>query len=146
MNNRGIYIDRGILHTGADDMSIYGVENRCLQTENIHRYTLRTDGFVSIRAGYGGGEFTTKPFVYSGNSMFINYSTSAVGSIRVELQDLKGTPLKGFQIEDCIELFGGAIDEQVVWNSRINLGSIAGKQTRLRFLFNDADIYAFNND
>ena len=98
MNNRGIYIDRGILRTGADEMSIYGVENRGLQTENIHRYTLRTDGFVSIRAGYGGGEFTTKPFVYSGNSMFINYSTSAVGSIRVELQDLKGTPLKGFQI------------------------------------------------
>ena len=63
--------------------------------------------------------------------------------IKVELQDLKGTPLKGFQIEDCIELFGGAIDEQVVWNSRINLGSIAGKQIRLRFLFNDADIYSF---
>ena len=91
-------------------MSIYGVENRGLQTENLHRYTLRTDGFVSIRAGYGGGEFTTKPFVYSGNSMFINYSTSAVGSIRVELQYLKGTQLKGFQIEDCIELFGDPID------------------------------------
>ena len=46
-------------------------------------------------------------------------------------------------MEECIELFGDAIDEKVVWNSRRNLDSIAGKQIRLRFWFNDADIYAF---
>ena len=43
------------------------------------RYSLRTDGFVAVSAGYGGGEITTPPMCFSGGTLELNYSTSAVG-------------------------------------------------------------------
>ena len=52
---------------------------------------LRLDGFVSVRAGYRGGEFVTHPLVFDGQRLVMNFSTSAVGSVQVEVQDANGT-------------------------------------------------------
>ena len=51
---------------------------------------LRTDGFVSIQASYRGGELITKPLVFAGENLILNYTTSAAGSIRLEIQDAQG--------------------------------------------------------
>ena len=53
-HDRGIYMERGILQTSPEELSIYGMENSHLDSMRIRRYALRTDGFVSVRAGYGG--------------------------------------------------------------------------------------------
>ncbi len=51
-HDRGVYIERGILHTAPGEISLYGMENSHLATVRIRRYAMRTDGFVSVRAGY----------------------------------------------------------------------------------------------
>lgn len=71
---------------------------------------LRKDGFVSLRAGYPGGEWTSKPLIFSGTELILNYSTSANGSIRVEIQDAAtGQPIPGFVLDDSPVIFGDKI-------------------------------------
>ena len=59
-HDRGIYFEVGILQTSDTEMTMYGMENAHLPTQRIRRYTLRTDGFVSVNSGFRGGEFTTQ--------------------------------------------------------------------------------------
>ena len=106
------------------------------------RYTLRMDGFVSMHAGADGGVFTTKPLIFTGRQLVINYATSAAGSVRVELTDAAGSPIPGFELANCSEIFGDEIEEKVEWNGNPDLSALAGKPVRARFQLKDADLYA----
>ena len=57
----------------------------------------------------------TKPLVFDGRELELNFSTSAAGSIRVELQSSDGTPVEGHALADCPEVFGDAPDRLVTW-------------------------------
>ncbi|HOW19291.1 MAG TPA: hypothetical protein PLC79_09660, partial [Phycisphaerae bacterium] len=105
--------------------------------------TLRLDGFVSVNAPYAGGEFITKPLLFEGRKLTLNISTSAVGSVKVEIQDAGGKPLAGFAAEDCIEIWGDEIARTVAWKGGTDVSKLAGRPVRLRFVMKDADIYAF---
>ena len=142
-HDRGIYFEVGILHTSDTEMTMYGMENAHLPTQRIRRYTLRTDGFVSVNSGFRGGEFTTRPFTFTGRELELNNSTSAVGSIKVEIQDAEGHALPGFGVDDFPEKFGDEIDGKVSWNGGGDVSSLAGTPVRLRFVLKDADVYAF---
>ena len=52
---------------------------------SLRRFTLRLDGFVSVWAPMRGGELITKPIAFRGNTLTLNFATSAAGSLRVEL-------------------------------------------------------------
>lgn len=142
-HDRGIYFEVGILHTSDREMSMYGMENSHLPTQRIRRYSLRTDGFVSVNAGYRGGEFTTRPMIFTGQELELNYSTSAVGSIKIEIQDAGGRPVPGFTLDDFPEKFGDEIEGKMAWIAGGNVSSLAGTPVRLRFVLEDADVYAF---
>ena len=142
-HERGIYFHHGIFQTSPTELSMYVSENIKTPGVHIRRYTLRPDGFVSVNAGYAGGELTTKPFTFKGNELELNYSTSAVGSVRVEVQDADGKAIPGFTLDDCPEMFADEIEGGVRWEGGSDLSPLAGKPVRLRFKLNDADIYAF---
>lgn len=109
----------------------------------LRRYTLRLDGFVSVQASMSGGELVTKPVRFTGRQLRLNFSTSAAGSVRVELQDEAGRPLPGFSLEDCPPLFGDSVERPVSWRSGTDVGALAGQAVRLRILLQDADVYAY---
>ena len=141
----------GILQTSPEELSLYGMENSHLASMRIRRYALRTDGFVSVNGGFASGEFTTPPFKFSRepsksqpSHLAINFSTSAVGSIQVEMQDADGNPVPGRSISDCPQIYGDSIERVVVWNDGPVVREFAGKPIRLRFVIKDADLYAFN--
>jgi len=142
-HERGIYFQHGIYQTSPTELTMYMGEH--LKTPGVHirRYTLRPDGFVSVSAGYAGGELTTHPLTFDGTELELNYSTSAVGTVRVEVQDEKGNPLPGYGIDDCPEMFADEIEGVVRWEGGPSVGDLAGRPVRLRLSFNDADIYAF---
>ena len=142
-HERGIYFLHGIFQTSPTELTMYVGEH--LKTPGVHirRYTIRPDGFVSVNAGYCGGEFTTRPFTFEGNQLELNYSTSAVGSVKVEIQDYKGNAIPGFSLADCPKMFADLIDGKVTWDNEGDLSSLSGKPIRLRFSLMDADIYAF---
>ena len=141
-HERSLYMERGVLQTSPTELSLYCMQNWRLPSVHIRRYTLRLDGFVSVQAGYDGGELITKPIVFSGKRMFLNYSTSAVGSLRVELQDEDGKPLPGFALHDCLEIYGDRVDAAVSWKSSADVAALAGETVRIRFVIRDADLYA----
>ncbi len=109
----------------------------------LRRYTIRLDGFVSLHATLDGGELTTKPVRFTGNRLSVNYSTSAQGSLRVELQDADGKPLPGYSLADADELFGDSVDQTVTWKEKSDVSALAGKVVRLKFQLHDGDLYAF---
>ena len=77
----------------------------------LRRHTLRIDGFVSVEAPLRGGELLTKPVRFEGSTLVINFSTSAAGSVRVEIQDRDGQPIDGHALADCRrQLVGGSHD------------------------------------
>ncbi len=142
-HERALYMERGILQTSPAELSLFGMENWRLPTVHIRRFSLRTDGFVSVNAGYSGGEFITRPLVFSGNALELNYSTSAVGFVRVEIQDAEGHPQPGFGLNDCPEIFGDEINGVVRWERGTDVSALANKPIRLRFALKDVDLFAF---
>lgn len=140
--SRTNYPARGIVPAGRDKIAFY-IQRRYGQADHfLQRLVLRTDGFVSVHAPYAGGEMLTKVLKFGGKSLVLNESTSAAGSIRVEIQDETGSPIPGFGLEECHEIIGDEIARVVTWNNGSDVSSLAGKPVRLRFLMKDADLYS----
>jgi len=138
----GILVTKSDVPGMPDELSLYSSEAYCTDECRLRRYTLRIDGFVSVHAPYTGGELLTKPLIFNGKELVINYSTSAAGSVRVEITDTDGKPIPGFAIDDCPEIFGDEIEKVVEWKSKPDLSSLAGQPIRLRFVLKDADLYS----
>lgn len=136
--NRANYAAIGIHQTGDAEMSLFLTGGR--------RFTLRLDGFASVNAPLAGGEFTTKLFTFTGNKLEINYSTSAAGLVRVEIQDADGKAMPGFSLEECEPIYGDHIARIVKWKSGSDVSALAAKPVRLRFMMSDADLFALKFD
>ncbi|MBK9167270.1 MAG: hypothetical protein IPM24_07370 [Bryobacterales bacterium] len=141
--SRTNYPVRNVVPTSETELSLYVQKNYGQPTGYLRRYTLRIDGFASVGAGYGGGDVVTKPVVFSGKQLEINYATSAAGGVRVELTDTAGKPLPGFAAGDCREIIGDEIARTVVWSQGSDVSRAAGTAVRLRFVLKDADVYSF---
>jgi hypothetical protein len=140
---RSNYALGGVVQTGPAEISLYLNRHYSDPTWHVRRYRLRLDGFASLHAPYEGGVALTKPIRFSGSELEINYSTSAAGSVRVEMQDPEGKPLPGYSAEECQEILGDEIERVVAWKGGSNLSTLAGRSVRLRFVMKDADIYSF---
>ncbi len=132
----------GIIATAPDEWSLYMIEHYGWNDNRLRRLTVRPHGFASVSAGWQGGELLTLPLCFAGDRLRLNYSTSAVGYVRLELQDTDGRPLPGFGLEDMEPLFGDELDEVVTWQSGADLGALAGRPVRLRVELQDADLFS----
>ena len=136
------YPARGMIETpsdlpGADpEISMYVFEKHFSdQPSDLTRYTLRADGFVSMHAGASEKSVVTKPFVFEGNELRINFATSARGYAYVTLEAEDGT-----RLESC-ETFGNSIDRLIHFNG--DLSSLSGKTVTMTVRLLDADLYSF---
>ena len=131
------------LPTAPKELSIF-VSEGYYGSENVRlrRFTLRVDGFVSVRAPLRGGKLVTRPFAFEGGALSLNISTSAAGSARVELQDADGKPIEGYALSDCDEIYGDDLERIVTWRGRADVRALAGQTVRLRFALSDADLYS----
>ncbi|MFP6767034.1 MAG: hypothetical protein VB859_02615 [Planctomycetaceae bacterium] len=136
------YTLRGLHPTGPHEMSIYVNRHNGQRSSHVRRYVFRTDGLVSIAAGFAGGEMLTRPLTFEGGRLELNYATSAVGSIRVELQDESGQPIPGLGLKSSVEMIGDEISRTAAWDSTTRLADWAGRTVRLRFVLRDADLYS----
>jgi len=134
------------LFDGApDELSIYVSEGYWRgDSMNLRRYTLRVDGFASVKAPSSGGAMVTKPLIFAGNRLRVNFSASAAGSVQVEiLRDQMDESVAGFGQDDCVELLGDDIERVVRWSGGADISRLEGVPVRLRFVLRDADLYAF---
>jgi hypothetical protein len=72
----------------------------------------------------------------------VNVSTGAAGSLRIEIQDVAGQPIKDFTLSESREFYGDQIDYVAEWNSSPDIRRLAGQPIRLRFVMKDADLFA----
>jgi hypothetical protein len=148
--NRSNYIWHGLVETeshleGAPPVwSLYVNEGYYKGKDTrIRRYTIRKDGFVSVRAPMAGGTMVTKPLTFDGDRLTLNAATSAAGSVRVELQAADGEPIEGFTLDDCPPIYGDSLRHVVKWKGGADVNDLAGEPIRLRIELKDADVFSF---
>ncbi len=138
------YPTLGILETPAlygreTELSMYAMQSHfCGNPAKLMRYTLRKDGFASLNAPYAGATVTTKPFLFDGKGIALNFSTSARGYLYVTLTAADGT------IAKSCEIFGDSCDRIIDFD--IDLAAFAGKETVMEIKMRDADLYAVKFD
>ncbi|MBL9216797.1 MAG: hypothetical protein JNG83_15070 [Opitutaceae bacterium] len=132
----------GVVQTGPTEMSLYLQAHYMLPSYHMRRYSLRLDGFASVNAPFAGGEMLTHPLRFAGGKLVLNYSTSSVGGIRVEILGADGRPLPGFGLADCDEIIGDEIARSVSWKGSADVSRLAGQTVRLRFVLKDSDLYS----
>jgi len=139
--SRTNYPALNVVQTGPAEMSLYVNEDYAQPGAHLRQYSLRLDGFTSVRGDYDGGEMLTRPLKFDGSALYLNVATSAAGSVRVEVQDEAGGPLPGFALGDCRAIVGNEIERAVEWNGA-GVGTLVGKTVRVRFVLKDADLYS----
>jgi len=143
MTGWGVLVTKSSIVGTPNELSIYSTESYYSGPAcRLRRFTYRLDGFVSVQASLSSGEFVTKPLIFEGKQLVINFSTSAAGSVRVEIQNNQGQPIEGFTLADSKEIYGDEIERIVTWKGNSDLSGLAGKPVRLRFVMKDADLYS----
>ena len=138
------YFAYGMIETESDfegepnELSFYVIKGYRSRPANFERYTLRKDGFFSWRADFGGGEIVTKPFTFDGSELLLNFSTSALGYVRIEILDEDGSAIEGY---DSGRIFGNSVARPCDFTSPIS--ALAGKPIRFKITMRDADLYSF---
>ena len=140
--SRASLVALNVVPTGSAEMSLYKQANYAQPAAQLVRYVLRTDGFISVHGPFGGGEMLTRILDFTGKELVVNFSTSAAGGIRAEIQDASGAPLEGHSLADAVELVGDDIERAVSWKGGSGVGTVAGRPVRLRFVLKDADLYS----
>ena len=131
-----------VVQTSPNEMSLYVQKDYAQPTAHLKRYSLRLDGFCSIEANYSGGEMISKPLIFKGEELILNFATSAAGFIKVEILDENGSIIKGFELYNSKELIGNEIEKVVSWKTNPNLKKLIDRPIRLRFVMKDANLYS----
>ncbi len=135
----------GIATTSPTEWSLYVSEHyrhRGLPTR-VRRLAVRPWGFVAAHADHRGGELLTRPFTFAGSVLRLNARTSAAGSIRVEVQDEQGRPLPGCGLDGAPPWFGDGLEAPAPLGAGADLRAVVGRPVRLRFVLQEADLFAF---
>jgi hypothetical protein len=103
---------------------------------------LRRDGFTSMDAGDKEGAVTTRPVKFRGKYLFVN-ADAAGGELRVEVQDDRGEVLGPFSAANCLPMRADKTSQRVTWKDTVDLGRVAGKAVRFRFVLTRGKLYAF---
>jgi hypothetical protein len=134
----------GILETSPEEFSLYVGEHYRWDDAFVRRYAVRKHGFASMYAPFEGGMFVTQPLRFTGDSLFLNYSTAAPGSIRVGIvADEKGWPAIKYSTEECDIIYGNELSHRVTWEGSGDVSRFSGKSVRLKFEMKAADLFAF---
>lgn len=141
--DRGTMPAWGLIQTGPDEMSIYYSQHYHEPTSHLRRGVWRLDGIASLHADGTPGTLVTKPFQFTGKSLLLNYATSALGKVQVEIQTADGEPILGFTLKDAPEAFGDKIDAPFSWKNGSDVSTLSGQAVRLRFVIRDADLYSY---
>ena len=109
--------------------------------------TFDRDRFISMETGPPGPcRLVTKPFVLPHANLFLNAATWADGSIRAEVLTREWQPIAGFGERESNTIRGDDLSHPVYWKDNPDLGSLVGKEVRLRFYMADARIHAMSLD
>jgi hypothetical protein len=131
----------GLIDSGKEYYRMYahGSHHDRGEKKPMFMYKVRKDGFACACAGAEERVLVTKPLIYEGRELHLNFETSAYGYIIVDVLDAEGNPLSGKQ---SFEVFGNNIDRRVLFEDGSGFDAYAGRAVRLRFRMRDAKLYS----
>ena len=101
------------------------------------KYTIRLDGFVSLHAGGDEVKAVTKEFTYCGENLYANLATSARGFAYFTLK------CDGQEYTSC-EMFGNSADKRIRFEDDEIIKRLSGKAVTLEIKMFDCDVYSIN--
>lgn len=122
---------------GSDpEISLFNGEKYWMEpAATLVRYTIRRDGFVSLRADGKEKMILTKEFTYDGDELFVNFATSAWGYMYFTLIDSDGNRY------ESEEHFGNSTHRRIkIADDAVK--RLSGKPVRLEVRLRDADLYS----
>ena len=120
----------------APELSMYAFDNHWGQIPaQLRRYTIRIDGSVSYNATFKPQRVVTRPFIFEGSALSLNFATSAAGHVRVRLHG------DAITLASC-ELFGDSLARRVVFEGS-EVSRLAGQPVTMEIVMSDADVYSF---
>ena len=125
-------------YPGTDnELSLFSFNNHWSNIPaQLWRYTIRLDGFISAHAAYEEQVVVTKPFIFDGDALHINFSTSAIGYLQFTIKTEDGVSTKSG------EIFGDSTD-RIVDFDEYDVSDLRGKSIVMEIRMRDADIYSF---
>lgn len=135
----------------------------------IATYRLRRDGFTYLESEAGLGTVTTKPLYWRGGELHLNLHVGGAGNkaaaryavgppsevypggylmngARVQINDYRGNPMKGYTFEDCRPFAGDSQDWKPTWKSGKKLAALKGKDLQVSIQMNNARLYAIRGN
>ena len=137
------YTAYGMVETLSDDgvnreISMYVGEGYRLQKVDFRRYTIRLDGFFSWYGDGDGATVTTKAFTLKHDEMFVNFATSALGSLKITVLDKNGKAIDGYKSNT---LFGDSTNRPVRFTKPLK--DLVGQEIKLKIELNDCNLYSY---
>ena len=134
------YLGYGLVDSGKEYYNLYTIDRHFSfgYPKPLNRYEIRKDGFACYEAGGDEKALVTKPIIFDGTALHLNFSTSAYGYIYVSVLDENGNDLSG----ESVEVFGDNIDRRVVFSDGFDLSTLREKAVRLKFRMRDAKLFS----
>ena len=123
----------GIIERG-NDFYIYTEQNYMWDDDGIWAYSIPKYRFLSLYADEDGGFFTTKQLQFTADDIYLNYSTSAYGYVKVTVLDETGS-----EIFASGEIYGNELSHG------LHVEGLAGKCGTMRIELKEAHLYAIGS-
>ena len=135
------YPGYGFLDIGDENYYFYTIDRHMNYGEgkSLNRWKIRKDGFAYYYADDNGAVLVTKPVIFNGSKLHLNFETSAAGNIYIDLLDCDGNEIEG---KTSFEVFGNSLDRPVFFEDGSDFSEYEGKAVRLRFRMHDAKLYS----
>lgn len=135
------YLAYGMIDSGKENYYMYSHEYHRSPglAKPLARYEIRKDGFACYMADGKERMLVTKPIIFDGKDLHINFETSPFGYIFIDVLDEDGKPLSG---NESFEIYGNNIDRKISFADGTDFAGFAGKPVRLRFRMLDAKLYS----
>jgi hypothetical protein len=102
----------------------------------------RRDGFVSLRAGSGGGTLATTALQPTGDELTVNADLGG-GTLRAEVRDAAtNAVLPGYGSADSTVVTGDTLAGALRWDGK-NIGTLGARRIKIRFTVSAGDFYSF---
>lgn len=153
--SRSGMIGYGIIETTKDAKNCYNNEELSFFVNDgyyqklcvLKRYTLRIDGFMYMRGNYvsdiKSNYLITKTITFKGNKLFINFRSSGIGFIKIELLDHKNEVLSDYNMNECDEIYGDNTHHLVKWKKKNDVSELTNIPIKIKFYIKDSDLYSF---
>ena len=135
------YLTYNFVDSGREVYYLYAHE--CHRSRGIGkplaRYEIRKDGFACMMADSEEKILVTKPLVFTGKELHLNFTTSVCGYIYVDVLDEAGNPLSE---KVSFEVYGDNIDRKICFADGTDFSEFEAKPVRLRFRMQEAKLYS----